>query len=105
MNDLLWLENHLLWGNVVGIPTNRDPDTLEGLKSWLSIRIHRIPVELLYLTELELEKLRQIQMNSGRAFALQLLQVLLTSREVLRPLEPCLSLYSTKNELGSTIGS
>jgi hypothetical protein len=38
---------------------------------------------------------------------LELLEALLTSREVLQPSEPhlSLSLYSTKNELGSTIGS
>jgi hypothetical protein len=46
-------------------------------------------------------------MDSGGAFALELLGGLPTSQEVLRPLEPhlSLSLYSTKNELGSTIGS
>jgi hypothetical protein len=44
-------------------------------------------------------------MDSGRAFTLELLRGLPTSQEVLRPSEPHLSLYSTKNELGSTIGS
>jgi hypothetical protein len=44
-------------------------------------------------------------MDSGRASVLELLGGLLTSWEVLRPSEPVLSLYSTKNELGSTIGS
>jgi hypothetical protein len=42
----------------MGIPTSRDPDTPEGLESRLSVRIHRISVELPHLTELELEKLR-----------------------------------------------
>jgi hypothetical protein len=36
---------------------------------------------------------------------IELLQGLPTSREVLQPSEPRLSLYSTKNELGNTIGS
>jgi hypothetical protein len=48
-------------------------------------------------------------MDYGRASALKLLGGLPTSREVLRPSEPhlslSLSLNSTKNELGSTIGS
>jgi hypothetical protein len=42
----------------MGIPTSRDPNTPEGLKSHLFIGIHRIPAELLHLTKLELEKLR-----------------------------------------------
>jgi hypothetical protein len=42
-------------------------------------------------------------MDSGGASALELLQGLSTSWEVLRPSEPPPSLYSTKNELGSTI--
>jgi hypothetical protein len=41
----------------MGIPTSRDPDTPEGLESWLSVEIHRIPAELLHSTELELRKL------------------------------------------------
>jgi hypothetical protein len=73
MNDLLWLENHPLWGNVVGILTSRNPDTPEGLESQLSIGIHRIPVELPLSTELELEKLRWTWIDSGRASALDLL--------------------------------
>jgi hypothetical protein len=36
---------------------------------------------------------------------LELLQGLPISQEVIRPSEPHLSLYPTKNELGSTIGS
>jgi hypothetical protein len=40
MSDLLCLANHPLRGNVVGILTSQDPDTLEGLESWLSVRIH-----------------------------------------------------------------
>jgi hypothetical protein len=39
MNDLLWLVNHPLRGNVVGISTNRNLGTLEGLESRLSVRI------------------------------------------------------------------
>jgi hypothetical protein len=105
MNDLLWLANHPFRGNVVGIPTSRDPDTPEGLESRLSVGIHRIPVELPQSTELELRKLRRTQTNSSRASVLELLQGFPTSREVLQPLEPRLSLYSTKNEIRSTIGS
>jgi hypothetical protein len=89
----------------MGIPTSWDPDTPEGLKSWLSVGLRRIPAELLHSIELELRKLCRIQKCSGRASALELLRGLLTSREVLRPSEPRLSLYSTKNELDSTIGS
>jgi hypothetical protein len=92
MNDLLCLANHPLWGNVVGIPTSRDPDTLEGLESRLSVRIRRIPTELPHLTELELRKLHRIWMDFGRASALELLQGLLISQEVLWPSEPRLSL-------------
>jgi hypothetical protein len=91
-DDILWLANHPLWGNVVGIMTSRDTDTPEGLESWLSVRIRRIPTELPRTTELELGKLRQIQMDSDRASALELLWGFLTSREVLWPSEPCLSL-------------
>jgi hypothetical protein len=57
----------------MGIPTSRDPDTLEGLESRLSIGIHRILAELPHLTELELEKLHRTRMDSGRAFVLELL--------------------------------
>jgi hypothetical protein len=35
----------------VGIPTSRNPNTLEGLKSRLSVRIHRISAELPYSTD------------------------------------------------------
>jgi hypothetical protein len=73
--------------------------------SWLSIEIHRIPVELPHSTELELREHHRTQTDSGRASALELLRGLPTSQEVLRPSEPRLSLYSTNNELGSTIGS
>jgi hypothetical protein len=89
----------------MGIPTGQGPDTPEGLESRLSVRIHRILVELLHSTELELGKLHRLQTDSSRASTLELLQGLLTSQEVLWPSEPRLSLYSTKNELGSTIGS
>jgi hypothetical protein len=92
MNDLLWLVNHPLWGNAMGIPTSRNPDTPDGLESRLSVGIHRILVELFSSTEPELRKLHQTQMNSGRASTLELLWGLLTSREVLQPSKPRLSL-------------
>jgi hypothetical protein len=104
MNDLLWLANHPLWGNVVGIPSSRDPDTPEGLESRLSIEIHRIPAELPHSTELELKKLCRTRMDFGRASVLKLLRGLPTSQKVLRPLEPRLYLYSTKFEFGSPLG-
>jgi hypothetical protein len=43
-------------------------------------------------------------MDSGRASVLELLRGLSMSRKVLRPLEPRLSLYSTKIEFGSPLG-
>jgi hypothetical protein len=99
MNDLLWLLNHPLRGNVASLPTSRNPDTQEGLESQLSIGIHRIPTKLLHSIELELGKLCQTRMDSCRAFTLELLQGLLTSWEVLRPSEPRLSLsLSTLHE-------
>jgi hypothetical protein len=76
--------------------TSQNPDTPEELESRLSVRIHRIPVELLHLTKLELRKLYRTQTDFGRAFMLELL---------LWPSEPRLCIYSTKNELGWTIGS
>jgi hypothetical protein len=76
MNNLLWLVNHPLWGNVAGIPTSLNLDTPEGFESRLSIEIHRILAELQHSTELELELLRG----------------LLTSREILWPSEPHCSL-------------
>jgi hypothetical protein len=85
----------------VGIPTSQNLDTPEGLKSQLSVGILRIPTELPHLTELELEKLRRTQRDSNRASVLQLLGGLLTSREVPRPLEPHLSLYSIRMNLGA----
>jgi hypothetical protein len=57
----------------MGIPTSRDLDTPEGLESWLYVRIHRILAELPHSTELELEKLHRIRMDSGRASTLELL--------------------------------
>jgi hypothetical protein len=89
----------------VGIPTSRDPDTPEELKNQLFVRIHKVPAELPHSTQLELEKLRRIRTDSDGAFVLELLRGLLRSREILQPSEPHLSLYSKKNELGSTIGS
>jgi hypothetical protein len=47
----------------VGILTSQNTDAPEGLKSRPSVRIHRIPVELPHLTELELRKLRRIRMH------------------------------------------
>jgi hypothetical protein len=76
----------------VGIPTKKNLDTPEGLESWLSVKIHGILAELPHSTELELRKLRQTRMDLGRASVLELLRGLLTSREVIQPLEPCLSL-------------
>jgi hypothetical protein len=73
MNDLLWLVNHPLRGNIVGIPTSQNPNTLEGLKSQLSVRIHRISAELLHSTELKLRKLRRARTDSGKASPLKLL--------------------------------
>jgi hypothetical protein len=72
MNDLLWLTNHPLWGNVVGILIIQNPNTPKGLESQLSVKIRRILVELTHSTKLELRKLRRIQMDSGRASALEL---------------------------------
>jgi hypothetical protein len=72
----------------VSILTSWNLDILEGIKSRLSVGIHRIPAELPHLIELELGKLRRTQMDSSRASTLDLLQGLLTSREVLRPSEP-----------------
>jgi hypothetical protein len=79
MDDLLWLVNHPLWGNVMGIPTSWDPDTLEGHESRLSIGMRRIPAELPHSTDLKLRKLHQTRMDSGRASALKLRQGLPTS--------------------------
>jgi hypothetical protein len=63
MNDLLWLANRPLWGNVVGILTSWNPNTLEGLESRLSVGIRRILVELPHSIELELEKVHWTQMD------------------------------------------
>jgi hypothetical protein len=79
MNDLLWLANNPLWGNVMGIPTSWDPNTPEGLESRLSVRIRRIPAELPHSTELELRKLRRIWTDFGKASVLNLLRGLPTS--------------------------
>jgi hypothetical protein len=89
----------------MGIPTSQNPDTPEGLESRLSIGIHRILTELPHSTEIELERRRRIRIDSSGASTLELLQGFATGQEVLRPSEPCLSLYSIKNELGSTVGS
>jgi hypothetical protein len=97
MNDLLWLVNHPLWGNIVGIPTSQNLDTPEGLESRLFVGIHRISADLPHSNELELR-------NPYKYPTLELLQGLLTNREVLQPLEPRISLYSTKIEFGSPLG-
>jgi hypothetical protein len=65
------LVNHPLRGNVMGVSTSRNPDTPEGLKSQLSIGIHRISIELPHSTELELGKLRRTRMDSYRASTLE----------------------------------
>jgi hypothetical protein len=80
----------------MGISTSRDPDTLEGLESRLSVEIHSILAELPHSTKLELEKLCQARMDSDRASTLELLRWLPTSQEVLWPSEPHRSFYSTK---------
>jgi hypothetical protein len=85
------------------IPISRDSNTPEGLESRFSVKIHRILVELLHSTELELGKLRRIRTDSGRASTLELLRGLSISREVLWASEPRLSLYSTRTKLGSTL--
>jgi hypothetical protein len=40
----------------VGIPISQNPDTLEGLESWLFVGIHRILTELPHSTKPEPEK-------------------------------------------------
>jgi hypothetical protein len=54
-------------------------------------------------TKLQLRKLRRPRTDSGRASTLELLRGLPISREVLWASEPCLSLYSTRTKLGSTL--
>jgi hypothetical protein len=73
MNDLLGLVNHPLRGNVVGIWTSRNFDTLEGLESRFSVGIRRILVDLPHSTELELRKLRRTRMDSSRTSMLEFL--------------------------------
>jgi hypothetical protein len=92
MNDSLWLVNHPLWGNVVGLPTSQN------------LPIHRILVELPHLTKLEIGKLCRTWMESTRAFVLELLRGLPTSQKVLRLSECRLSLYSTRMNLGALQG-
>jgi hypothetical protein len=104
MNDLLWLVNHPLWGNIMGIPTSQNLDTPEGLESRLSVKICRILVELPHSTDLELRKLYRTWMDSGRASMLELLRGFPTNGEVLWPSEPHLSFCSTKIEFGSPLG-
>jgi hypothetical protein len=88
----------------MGILTSWNPDTPKGLESRFSVEIHGILTELPHSTDLELRKLHRTQMDSDRAFALELLRGLTTSQDVLRPSEPRLSLYSTKIEFGSPLG-
>jgi hypothetical protein len=90
----------------MGILTSRNPDTPEGLKSQLSIRIHRISAELPHSIELDLRKLHRIWTDSGRVSALKLLRGLPTSREVLQPSEPRLSLSTLQRmNLGALYGA
>jgi hypothetical protein len=63
----------------MGILRSRNPNTPEGLESWLSVRICRIPPELPHSTDLELGNLRRTQMDSDRASALEILRGLPTS--------------------------
>jgi hypothetical protein len=72
--------------------TSRNPDTLEGLKSRLSVGIRKILAELPHSTKVELGNFHRTREDYGRASTLELLRGLLTSWEVLRPLEPRLSL-------------
>jgi hypothetical protein len=85
----------------VGLRTSQNPDTPEGLESWLSVGIRRIPAKLPHSTELEHGKLDRTQTDSSRASILELLGGLPTSWEVLHPTEPRLSLYSTRMNLGA----
>jgi hypothetical protein len=87
----------------MGILTSQNPDTPEGLESRLSIGIRKISTELPHSTKQELRKLCRTRMDFGRSSALELLRGLPTSREVLQPSGPHLSLLY-KNESGSTIG-
>jgi hypothetical protein len=57
----------------MGIPTSQNPNTPEGLKNWLSVKIHRIPVELPHSIDLEFGKLHRTQTDSDRAPTLELL--------------------------------
>jgi hypothetical protein len=85
----------------VGNPISQNPNTPEGLESRFSVGIHRIPAELSHSTELELKKLRRTQTDFDKASALELLREVPTSREVLQPSEPRLSLYSSRMNLGA----
>jgi hypothetical protein len=67
MNDILWLANHPLRGNITGILTRQNPDTLEGLGGQLSVGVHRILAELQHSTKLELKKPYWTQMDSSGA--------------------------------------
>jgi hypothetical protein len=58
----------------VDISTSQNPDTPEGLKNQLSVRIHKILAELPHSTEPEFGKLYRIRTDSGRASALELLR-------------------------------
>jgi hypothetical protein len=57
----------------MSIPTSRNPDTLEGLETQLSIGSRRILAELPHSTEPELGKLRQTRTDSSRASMFELL--------------------------------
>jgi hypothetical protein len=93
------IDHHPLCSNVAGILTSQNPNTIEGLKCWLSVKICRILVELPHSTELELRKLCLTGTDSSRPSTLELPRGLPTSWEVLQPSEPHLSLYSTRRNL------
>jgi hypothetical protein len=57
----------------MSIPTSRNPDTLEGLETQLSIGSRRILAELPHSTEPELGKLHQTRTDSSRASMFELL--------------------------------
>jgi hypothetical protein len=88
----------------MGIARSQNPDTPEGLESWLFVRIHRVLAELPHSTELELGKLYQTRMYSSRASSLEILRRLPMSQEVHQTSEPHLCLYSMEIEFGSPLG-
>jgi hypothetical protein len=101
MNYLLWLVNHPLRGNVVGILTSQNPDTPKGFENRFSIRIL---TDLPHSTKPELEKTPSNPNGFQQSFhARATLRTLdkLGSPLALRT-SPLFLLYNI--ELGSTIG-